>query len=127
MKVSQADKALILDNLDAGVDSDVIATRFRIPFPVVRYMAIGERQRWVQSLDGRGPAHLRKYIVAIRHVDGDWPTESISKIDEHRSKYDQGRVELCSGRDGYNIILYSIPRKTVAKGRSLYFGWRFDT
>lgn len=72
------------------------------------------------SEDGWGREELRPYAIARKHVEeAEWPiTDEIvqAKID-----YDEGRVEICTGRDGEYFILYRIPRSEVDEKREPYF------
>lgn len=72
------------------------------------------------SEDGWGREDLRPYVIARKHVEeAEWPiTDEIvqAKID-----YDEGRVEICTGRDGKYFILYRIPRSEVDEKREPYF------
>ena len=69
-----------------------------------------------------GPKNLEKYIVATRHVVNQpaWP-ENDKKIKQARLDYDSGLTEMCQGRDGDMIILYSIPRKNPELDRRPWF------
>jgi hypothetical protein len=65
-----------------------------------------------KSDDGRGPKHLRKYLVVTKAVMSPWPTSIESPmIASAKRAYNQGLVEICTGRDGDYLNLYAIPRK----------------
>ena len=96
-----------------------VCERLRMSEFDVRAIAINKLRRWVQSEDRRGREDLRKYIVAIRHVEGAWPESDALR--RARKDYDEGRVELAQGRDGLNIILYALPRRTQAKRTQAWF------
>lgn len=70
--------------------------------------------------EGRGPKLMQKYIVATRDCNkSSW--EKTDAIAEARRRYDEGEVELAQGRDGFNFILYAIPRRQVDITRKPYF------
>ena len=60
--------------------------------------------------EGKGQPHLQKYIVAITNVTVSWDNNN-PDIKKARENYENGTHEMCTGRDGMNLILYSIPRK----------------
>lgn len=69
------------------------------------------------------PARLRPYVVEAKPVCAPW---SMSEdIRSARQAYDEGNVELCTGRirrrHGDVLVLYCIPRKTPDTRRSPYF------
>lgn len=89
----------------------------------VRDIAIRKFNRWRVSNDGMGRPELRKYIVCIKHVDASWP-EKNEKLARAKRDYDDGKVEMCQGRDRNNIIQYAIPRHHQRRLVShRYFGW----
>lgn len=96
-----------------------IQRELRIGDYLILDVMVNQLGKWKQSDDGRGPRHLRKHIVAIRHVDGDWPKNDAIQI--ARRKYDNGDVEMAQGRDGFHIILYAFPRKRRAKRVNPWF------
>jgi hypothetical protein len=103
---------------------DKLARVFATTEMAIRNFDIEVCGRWVTSPDGWGPLSLRPHAVARRHIDGEWDNRS-ERIKEARWKYDKGLTEMCSGRDGYWIILYSLPRKEVDEARRLYFSRDF--
>jgi len=79
-------------------------------------------KRWQTSEDGLGRYSLRKYIVAVKHVDEDWENcENWKEIEIAREKYNDGTHEMFTGRDKYNLILYLKQRRIKARPRR-YFG-----
>ncbi|WP_419902156.1 hypothetical protein [Kiloniella sp.] len=97
-----------------------LSKRFDTTAAKVRELDLTVGKRYFQSKDGKGRRELRKYIIAIRHVDKLWKREDMAEISKHQVKYDQGEVELVQARDGFNIIQYSIPRKVVNKPRPYF-------
>ena len=61
---------------------------------------------------------LEKYKVAEIRAGMAWA--STPAILKAKHDYDAGLTEMCTGRDGDVLILYSIPRKTRAR-RTPYF------
>jgi len=49
-----------------------------------------------------------------------WPDEDQLRIRHFRKLHDQGRVNICQGRDGDFFILYAMPNRTPVK-RVTYF------
>lgn len=82
----------------------------------VRHVDLKHIKRWAKSPDGLGRLELRQYIIAVKHVDAEWPD-----VEKYRDLYDEGKIEMFMARDGYNCILYAKNRKIKAK-RSPYFG-----
>jgi hypothetical protein len=99
---------------------DKIARMFGTTEMAVRNFDIEVLGRWKRSQDGWGDPAIRKFAVARRHIDGMWDDRS-ERIREARNTYDNGTHEMCSGRDGLYIILYSIPRKEPVLDRRPYF------
>lgn len=95
-----------------GVDPKYVEQRLRVQNNTPSNSKLSE--------DGWGREELRKYAIARKHVEeAEWPiTDEIvqAKID-----YDEGRVEICTGRDGEYFILYRIPRSEVDEKREPYF------
>lgn len=98
-----------------------IATKFGVPASMIRFImqeTPSPTTKYVQhSDDGWGRYELRDYVVT-RCVAGDgWGGNSVKAIAKARTDYDAGTHEMCQGRDGDFLILYSIPRKAVDKER----------
>lgn len=66
----------------------------------------------------QGRSELEKYKVATIRTTATWP--STPEIQKARDEYDEGLVELATGRHGNYLTLYKFPRTTRAK-RSPYF------
>jgi hypothetical protein len=67
-----------------------------------------------------GRPGLRKFIVAVRHANGEWPRGAQLELERSRLFYDQGTHEMCQGRDEDWIIQYLIPRKVRTKRRNYF-------
>ncbi len=61
---------------------------------------------------GKGRPELVPYIVAIRDKEKEplWDN-TLPRIVKARELYEEGYVELITGYDSGNVILYAIPRK----------------
>ena len=61
---------------------------------------------------GQGPDAMQKYLIARREVFSDqgW-NHNDAKIKQARELYDEGKVEMATGRDGLVLLLYAIPRR----------------
>ena len=110
--------------LRTGSKIEDIQRMLSLPEAEIRAIAITRVNRWVLSPDRRGREELRPYIIAIKHVDGIWPRPPHAdglKIRAAHHDYDAGRIEIAQARDGNNIILYALPRQTLAKRTHRYF------
>lgn len=59
-----------------------------------------------------GRPRLRQYMISSRHVSEiGWPRKDRGAIEAARASYDAGTHELCQGREGSFMVLYSIPRR----------------
>lgn len=68
-----------------------------------------------------GRPKLTKFIVSSRHINEiGWPKVDRRLIETARRNYEAGTHEMCSGRDGQWIILYSIPRKKKVAPRTWF-------
>ena len=74
----------------------------------------------VETHGGFGRPELVQYTVARKRPTPAWENDS-PEIRLARKNYEAGTHELATGRDGDWLILYSIPRRAVAPGRSTYF------
>ncbi len=125
MNIDEKKKQLILNTLKECKEShgsySKTVRKLSIPTPVVEYVDVVENKRFNYTPEGRGREALQKFIVAIKDVrDGeDWDNDS-PEISEARKAYDDGRIEMATGRDGFNMILYAIPRVEQAV-RKPYF------
>ena len=74
------------------------------------------------AVKGKGRPELQPYIIAIRDKNFEpfWDNSN-PKIKKARELYDEGRVEIVTGVDGDNIILYAIPRRYQDLDREPYF------
>jgi hypothetical protein len=68
---------------------------------------------------GRGRPELEQFIAATKNVNDPWDN-SKPELRQARARYEAGTHEMCQGRDGDTIILYSIPR-AVANPLPEYF------
>jgi hypothetical protein len=68
---------------------------------------------------GRGRPELEQYIAATKHASEPWDNTS-AELRQARSRYEAGSHEMCQGRDGDTILLYTIPR-AVPEPRPGYF------
>lgn len=92
-----------------------IAARYGVPAAMVRYIMQESPSPNTTfskvSEDGWGQPNLRPYLVSRKAAGDGWPEEDKEKIEVERENYDDGISEMCQGRDGDFILLYSIPRK----------------
>lgn len=78
-----------------------------------------EEPRPATSADGWGRPGLRRYALQRKFVADLWVADDGLK--RARAAYDQGQVEIATGRDGDWQILYVIPRKRPDPQRRPYF------
>ena len=71
--------------------------------------------------DGLGREELRPYIVAHKLVCEEWSNTN-PEIARARLLYDEGLTEMCTGRVGNTLILYSIPRDRPTTRRNYFSG-----
>lgn len=119
---SEEQKQLVLDTLREN-KGDIQST--------ARQLGMSESQvNWVDVIvngkltyiEGKGRAELQPYIVAIRdkRFEPLWDNDN-PKISKARDLYDEGKVEIVTGNDGNNVILYAIPRRFPELDRVPYF------
>lgn len=121
--IKKEERVHILQTLaDCKGDYVQAAKKLSISVDTISWVDMVENKRFNYTEAGRGRPELWKYIVAIRSVFETLGWRNNDKaIIKAREDYDAGKVELCTGRDGENLILYAIPRKVIAKGRKPYF------
>ena len=73
-----------------------------------------------ETFDGWGRPEMRRHIVARRAIWTDW--DNPEGVAQARADYDAGLSEMCQGRDGDIMILYSIPRVNPCKPRDYFSG-----
>jgi len=114
--LTEADRYKVLETLSRMKGSvEKTASRLGLTRRQVEEIDIIENRKFNYTREGRGRPELQKYIVAIRDVDhtSAWDLKD-TKIAQARDLYDQGLVEITTGRDGFNLILYAIPRHKPA-------------
>lgn len=87
----------------------------------VRDIDITINRRFVITEDGYGRYDIRRRLIARRHVDTDGWDETNAVIRAAKSEYDNGTVELATGRDGFWLLLYRFPRRVKDAKREPYF------
>lgn len=88
----------------------------------VRFIDMVENGKFNYTPEGRGRPELQPYIVGIRDRDSSSTWDNADpKIAKAREYYDQGLIEMVTGIDGMNLILYAIPRQFPDADRSPYF------
>lgn len=97
-----------------------VAKELRVPSGVVRQVDIVRNRKYNYTEAGRGPKHIQKYLIATTRTHTPWDNEN-PLIKKAREDYDAGKIEMCTGRDGLNLLLYAIPRKMIDTTRKPYF------
>jgi len=121
-QLSPAQKAHILHVLAIfNGDHDKAAQKLRVGRNLVYNLDVVENRRFNWTPAGRGRKSLQKFIVAIRLADDPtgWNNED-PKIKKARGDYNSGLIDMVTGRDGMNLILYAIPRR-VKEDRKPWF------
>lgn len=122
-EVDQETRDRILETLKHnGGDYIAAAKSLALPAYLISMVDIVAYGKFNYTPEGKGPKHLQKYIVAIRslYIHSGWDNANPAIV-KARKDYDAGLVELATGRDGANIILYSLPRKQKDHKRKPYF------
>ena len=75
-----------------------------------------------ETLPGWGRLSIQPYIISRRHADHPyWPKEDAETIHKYRKLHDEGRVNICQGRDGTYVILYALPNRVPVKRFPYFF------
>lgn len=119
LPVKQRDEIQTL--LIRGRDYLYIARKLKISATTVRNFDTIVNLRRVVSNDGYGKPELRKFIISRRYIDSPWPVEDSERIEKVQKEYDEGKVDMITGRDGFYQMLYRIPRQIIDKKRKPYF------
>lgn len=118
--INEAKRKLVLETLAAyNNDYARAAKKLHMKEKVIRWIVQVENQEFNMTESGKGRPELQKYIVAIKHRDECWDNTK-PEIVEARKAYEDGIVELTSGKDGWNDILYAIPRRVRAASRPIF-------
>lgn len=119
---SEEQKQLVVDTLKNN-KGDVQQTARHLGFSEaqVRWVDVIVNKKYDLSVVGKGRPELHPYIVAIRDKNFEpvWDNEN-PKIAKARDLYDEGVIEMVTGQDGNNVILYAIPRR-FKDTRPVYF------
>lgn len=126
-KFTESEEQIILKNLEKYKgNSKRVATKLGISERAVITLDIMKNKKYNYTAEGLGPKHLQQYIIGVRSTFSDQGWGKSSKIIEARKLYDQGLVEIATGRDGMNFILYAIPRREKIN-RKPYFSKTVET
>lgn len=120
---SEETKQLVIDTLrDNKGDEARTAQQLGLSEAQVRWVDVIVNKKFDMNVVGKGRPELQPYIVAIRdrNFEPVWDNEN-PKIIKARELYDEGVVEMATGIDGDNIILYAIPRRFKDEDRPPYF------
>ena len=113
----------IVNLLDAHKgDYTKVAKAANVGKILVYHVDVVHNKRFNRTEKGLGPENLQKYIIATREADDGigWNNDD-PKIKKARELYDEGVIEMATGRDGMNLLLYAIPRQFKDEGREPYF------
>lgn len=112
-----------------------IARRYNVPLRTLRSIQEEEglvvsRTRSLQGdCQGEIPDRLKPFVLHVKALQDPWP--DTPEIAQAKNDYDEGLVELCTGRlrrEGARdaLVLYRIPRRTRDEKRSPYFSHVYE-
>jgi hypothetical protein len=128
MFLSDTTKQMILEDLQLpNADVQRVSRLYGIPVRIIRELACTDfvPPEFAELYGGWGRPELQKFVVTRVRAGDDWPLFAHYEIEKARQDYDLGLSEMCQGRDGQWIILYSIPRIHPEQGRLPYFSREF--
>jgi len=72
----------------------------------------GPKSSYEERHGGFGPQEKRQFSVARKKAWASWDN-NLPEVARARQAYEEGTVELATGRDGDYTILYAFPRKHI--------------
>lgn len=84
----------------------------RLVLPIADELAGNPRVLREEQFGGWGSPEFRDFAVARKRAHETWDN-STPAIAEARAAYEAGTHDMCTGRDGDWLILYSIPQQRV--------------
>ena len=120
--ITQEQKDQVIALLDKhGNNYDKVSKRVRLNLQIIYWIDVMENGKHNKTDKGLGPEHLQPYIIATRAIDDrkGWDNTN-PKIIKARELYDEGLVEMSTGRDGMTLILYCIPRLDKEERKPLF-------
>lgn len=89
---------------------------------LIKCVDVKHNRKFGYTDEGLGRKELQKYLVGCLTIGiGEAWDNKDPKIKKARDDYDAGLSIVCTGRDGMNLLLYSIPRKKPIKNFEPYF------
>lgn len=122
MNISAELKEKIIQGLiENGTNYGKIAKKHSTSTMAVEHIDITVNGRYNYTPEGKGPENLQMYIIARQDLrySGGWDNKD-ERIKKARVLYDEGKIEMVTGRDGFFLLLYAIPRHKQIK-RKPYF------
>jgi len=101
-------------------DYNQVAKDTHIKAEEIRKIDIRLNKKFNFTPSGDGRNDLKKYMIAKTRTHQEWDNTD-PKIKKARQDFDDGKIEMCTGRDGLYLILYAIPRKVVKMNNKPYF------
>lgn len=120
--ISEATHNLVLSELKVpGATASRVARRLALPYSIVLKIAGATQSStaYSETNGGYGPIHKRQFLVTRKKVTEAWDNEE-PKLKKVRKEYNEGLVELATGRDGDWILLYRFPRQKVVAERNYF-------
>lgn len=119
MQMEMSKERAILAQIGKGKRPTAISEQLGVPLTEVIEIYKGRVGTGSREI---GREELRPYIVAVTVAGQAWSPRDRKAILSARMRYDQGLDEMCTGRDGAFLILYSIPRIKRVEPRGYFFG-----
>lgn len=115
-KITPALRSKVIQCFELYGSEEKVDKVLHVGLKIIRHIL--RTYQYSKTVDGRGRPELQPYIVATKKVSESWDN-ALPSLKAARREYDEGKVELCQGRDGENIILYSIPRRQIINRKKL--------
>lgn len=125
MQLSGQEELIVHDLRKTGCDVSTVARRFGMNAEYIRQVAIKAGMSPSRAVDYQfGKESLRPFIVAVTPAGTAWDNLD-PKIEKARKDYDDGKIEMMTGRDGDTMILYGFPKK-VRQPREYFYASSVD-
>ena len=110
----------VIDQRSHNTSPEKMARTIGISMDLLEKVEILHRKRYNCTVNGKGPMHMQKYLIAQKPVDGVWDEKDV-KIKTARRMYNEGTAEITTGRDGLTMNMYLIPRNDKATRKITLF------
>lgn len=97
-----------------------VGSKLKLEERYVRKVDMIFNRKFNHTPEGNGKESMKKFCIGKKKVTEPWDNTSAA-IAKARKDYDDGLVELLTGRDGEYQLLYVIPRLVKEVDRKPYF------